>query len=291
MASFSFLTRRPEGQTGEAKLRLPEEADYDAEEEPVGETSREEAPRGLGTFPRGAAAGVFLHALLEELDFTRVGSDYFTSLVAQKLKAFGFEAYWEPVLTEALTKVLTAALLPGNPEFTLSRVAVTDRLNELGFYYPLRSISPKKIALLLRKAGKGNGPEAFPPPLEELTFAPLEGFMRGFIDLVFQYRGRFYLVDWKSNYLGPGPESYGTEPLARAMAEHHYTLQYLLYVLAVHRYLHNRVPGYDYEQHFGGVFYIFLRGVDQVLGPGFGIYRDRPPREFIETLNRELIAV
>ncbi|MBI5584654.1 MAG: exodeoxyribonuclease V subunit beta [Deltaproteobacteria bacterium] len=289
VASFSFLTRKPEARTGEVGVQVWEEADYDAEQEQ--EARPETAPQGLGAFPRGAAAGIFLHALLEKLDFTRAGSDLTSFGIGARLKAFGFETHWEPVLIETLNKVLTIPLEPKDPEFTLSRVPPADRLNELEFCYPLRKISSEKLARLIKTARSENRPEETPLALEELTFAPLEGFMKGFIDLVFRYEGRFYLADWKSNYLGAAPENYGAEPLARAMAEHHYTLQYLLYVLALNQYLNNRVPGYDYERHFGGVFYIFLRGVDPVLGPAYGIFRDRPSREAIETLSRELIAV
>lgn len=289
VASFSFLTRKAGGRSAEAEVRLPEAGDFDAEPETAGEALLEEAPRGFKAFPRGAAAGIFLHTLLEELDFIEVGGPGFSSRVAAQLRAFGFEGHWGPVVKEALTKVLTTALLPGDGEFTLSRVPTADRLNELGFYYPLRQISPRKLAGLLRPARLQD--QAAPAGLEELTFAPLEGYMRGFIDLVFHNQGRFYLVDWKSNYLGPDPEDYGAARLAEVMAGQHYTLQYLLYVVALNRYLENRIPGYDYARDFGGVFYIFLRGVEPTLGPDYGIFRDRPAPEFIETLSRELIAV
>jgi exodeoxyribonuclease V beta subunit len=291
VASFSFLTRKPEGRVGRGEAQLWEEADYDAEEEPAGEPRPEAAPQGLMAFPRGAGAGVFLHALLEELDFTQAGSETLSQGMAAKLKAFGFETDWEPLLIEMLNKLLTVPLLSGDPKFTLSRIRPADRLNELEFYYPLRKISPEKLTRLLQKAWPKNSPGGTPPALEELTFAPLEGFMKGFIDLVFLFRGRYYLVDWKSNYLGPTAENYGAPHLAEAMAAHHYILQYLLYVLALNQYLATRVPDYAYEKHFGGVFYIFLRGVDPALGPEYGIFRDRPVRKLIETLSRELIAI
>jgi exodeoxyribonuclease V beta subunit len=114
--------------------------------------------------------------------------------------------------------------------------------------------------------------------------------MKGFMDMVFRYEGRFYLVDWKSNFLGPGPEDYGPQGMVRAMEEGFYILQYTIYTLALNQYLKVRLPGYEYERDFGGVYYVFLRGVEPSRGAEFGIYRDRPSRRLIEALTRELIG-
>jgi exodeoxyribonuclease V beta subunit len=114
--------------------------------------------------------------------------------------------------------------------------------------------------------------------------------MKGFMDLVFRHEGRFYLIDWKSNFLGPSVDDYKPEALAKTMEEEFYILQYHLYVLAVHRYLRMRLPGYDYDTHFGGVFYMFLRGVDPSNAADTGIYRDRPAKETIDYLGDALIA-
>ncbi len=86
-------------------------------------------------------------------------------------------------------------------------------------------------------------------------------------------------------------EDYGLESLAKAMEENLYTLQYTLYTLALNRYLKLRAQGYDYDRNFGGVFYVFLRGVDPEKGPEFGVYRDKPRRDLIEALNEELIGI
>ncbi len=113
--------------------------------------------------------------------------------------------------------------------------------------------------------------------------------MRGFIDLVFMARGRFYLVDWKSNFLGNSPGDYNQSRLAVSMEEHLYFLQYHLYCLALHRYLLKRLPGYSYEKDFGGVFYIYLRGFGGPGGAGYSA--DRPGRELMEALDKGLVRV
>ena len=113
--------------------------------------------------------------------------------------------------------------------------------------------------------------------------------MKGYIDLVFRHAGRFYLVDWKSNHLGNRLEDYDAQALAAAMGEDLYVLQYHLYAVALHETLKGRMAGYDYDRHFGGVFYVFLRGVDPAGGAGSGIFRDRPARELIEALSEGLV--
>jgi exodeoxyribonuclease V beta subunit len=121
------------------------------------------------------------------------------------------------------------------------------------------------------------------------VFSPAAGFMKGYMDLVFQHQGRFYLVDWKSNYLGPTIDDYRQEVLHHTMQENYYILQYHLYVLALCRYLRLRNSGFRYESDFGGVFYTFIRGIDQRRGPEFGIFYDLPKPEFINALGKALI--
>jgi exodeoxyribonuclease V beta subunit len=111
--------------------------------------------------------------------------------------------------------------------------------------------------------------------------------LKGFIDLVAEHRGRFYLFDWKTNRLGDRSAAYAAPALASAMASHRYGLQLHLYALASHRYLRHRVPDYDYERHFGGAYYLFIRGVDPER-PELGVVYRRPELKAIEALERWL---
>ena len=126
--------------------------------------------------------------------------------------------------------------------------------------------------------------------LNRLTFSPARGFMKGFIDLVFEYQDKFYLVDWKSNYLGSHAENYHHDRLIEAMSTGYYFLQYHLYCFALHLYLKSRLPEYDYETHFGGVFYVFLRGVEQNFGPDHGIFYDLPRSALIKNFTETLLG-
>jgi exodeoxyribonuclease V beta subunit len=112
--------------------------------------------------------------------------------------------------------------------------------------------------------------------------------VRGFMDMVFRHGGRFYLVDWKSNHLGNRLEDYRRDSLDREMELKLYRLQYLLYTVALNRFLASRDPAYSYETHFGGVLYLFLRGMDPEY-PGNGIYADLPPVGMIDELTACLV--
>jgi exodeoxyribonuclease V beta subunit len=96
--------------------------------------------------------------------------------------------------------------------------------------------------------------------------------------------GRYYLLDYKSNWLGENREAYTQQAMALAMQSHRYDLQYQLYTLALHRYLRHRIADYDYQRHFGGVIYLFLRGVDG-SAPGSGIFSTRPDEVLINKMD------
>ena len=91
-------------------------------------------------------------------------------------------------------------------------------------------------------------------------------------------------MDWKSNWLGNRLEDYSPDAMKDEMRRQHYFVQYHLYTVALHKYLALRLPGYDYEQHFGGVIYLFLRGLDPAH-PERGAFRDRPARNAVEQLS------
>jgi exodeoxyribonuclease V beta subunit len=267
-----------------------EDTDYDALPGPESEdpTGLPEEPAGIFAFPKGAKAGTLFHDILEHLDFCDPSLLSRQELVNKKLGQYGFEPSWVEPVCDMLERVLAVPLDPSRPEFRFSTVRNEDRLNELEFYFPLKSLAPERVGKIMSRHDLDQG---IPERMERLKVSPLQGFMKGFMDLVFTVDHRYYLVDWKSNFLGAKVENYGAENMARAMEQNFYTLQYTLYTVALDRYLKLRVQGYDYDRHFGGVFYVFLRGVDPAKGPEFGIYRVRPSREAIEGLSEELIGM
>jgi len=246
------------------------------------------APIGLNVFafPRGARAGTCLHTIFERLDFIRSDRMLLEDRVRRTLTGHGLDAeVWTPTVADWVERVL-ATPLDGNG-LRLGTVTLNRRINELEFYYPVAQLRQETLRWLLERHGYATGP--FREMIDRLEFIPLRGYMKGFIDLVFEADGRFYLVDYKSNWLGPEPAAYQPERLAEAMARETYVLQYLIYTVALHRYLRLRVVDYDYERHFGGVFYLFLRGMDPTLGADCGVFHDRPAPELVTALD-ELMA-
>jgi exodeoxyribonuclease V beta subunit len=289
ISSFSSLVSgRPHSDEMPDRDALDASDGHDQED--VEKSDAKEPDSGIFAFPKGAKAGTFLHGLFEHLDFTQANKSTMNELVGNKLREYGFEVTWLETLYHMIGKVLTVPLDPDIRDLRLSRIRNENRLNELEFYFPLKSISPKKLKSIFAKHSGLQISEDFPGHIERLDFAPVRGFMKGFMDLVFQWRGRFYLVDWKSNFLGAQVEDYGQESLAFLMKKECYILQYCIYTLALDQYLSLRLPGYHYQKHFGGVLYIFLRGVEPEKGSDFGIYRDLPPPEFINELRKELIS-
>jgi exodeoxyribonuclease V beta subunit len=196
---------------------------------------------------------------------------------------------WRDRLSEALLAMLETDLGEG---VRLRDVPRDARLAEMEFLLPVtKSESGKRFtarALADVLAESGGHAASYAERARRLGFPPLEGFLHGFIDLAFQQNGRFYLVDWKSSFLGPSPDDYAPSRLVAAMEQHHYVLQYHLYAVALHRWLGQRVPGYDYDAHFGGVRYVFVRGVTPATGETRGVFVDRPSRGTIEGLSRLL---
>lgn len=242
-----------------------------AAEEPV------QAPQpSIFTFPKGARPGTLLHSLFETIDFQSAGGEPLAQHIATLLSQDGFDESWAQVLQQQVEAVLETPLETGFGEpLRLRDLAPERKQVELEFFLPMGRVTAPALTALCQQhdpLSRGNKP---------LSFATVQGMLKGFIDLVFEWQGRWYLLDYKSNHLGMSPADYSRPALEQAMVEHRYDLQYQLYSLALHRLLALRLPGYDFDQHFGGVFYLFLRGM-----PQGGIFHTRPSRELVQGLDR-----
>ncbi len=226
---------------------------------------RSAGERTLQAFPRGMQAGTLIHTLFEQVDFAQPHGEAAQALVAEILAGFDVDPTWAPVLRTMLVDVLATPLDPRGT-LRLCDVPAHARTAELEFLFPVGAGAPKLVS----------------------GSAPPRGFLKGYIDLVFTHAGRWYVLDWKSNWLGDAPEDYAAPRLAVTMRESLYDLQYRLYTVALHRHLAARVPGYDYERHFGGVFYLFVRGMHPSRGAATGVFFDRPTRGDVEALSAAL---
>ncbi|MCW7754293.1 exodeoxyribonuclease V subunit beta [Desulfobotulus sp. H1] len=250
-------------------------------------TAKSEDPAGdIFSFPAGTRPGSFLHHVFENIDFTHERFQ-FEPAVRKSLYLFGYDEAWLPAILEMVERVL--AMPFGEEGFRLKDVELADQLRELDFYFPLNTLESGFISQWVQKITLG-ACEYLPPQLERLHFSRSAGYVRGVMDLVFRHKGRYYLLDWKSNDLGPDYIAYTPENLKKEMAVHLYTLQYHLYVLALDRYLRLRLENYDYERDFGGVAYVFLRGVDSEKAPGCGLFFEKPPVDRIREMAGWMMA-
>jgi exodeoxyribonuclease V beta subunit len=246
--------------------------------------------RDLMAFPRGARAGNFFHSVLERTDFANPASPAMEEWIVRQLAEFGYETEWRPAVQAMLAAVASIPLVPDRPGWTLADVPPAQRLHEMEFCFALKRITPEALAAVFDRFGRRPaGRLADSSAIGRLDFAPLQGFMKGFMDLVWHHAGRYYLLDWKSNYLGDRLLDYHRRRLDECMGEELYILQYHIYTLALHQYLRQRVPGYRYERDFGGAVYVFIRGVARAAPPDHGIFFDKPAPELIHALGRELI--
>ncbi len=265
----------------------PEFPDHDSSEESgylkTGETAAENS---FFAFPKGADPGTFLHSIFEKVDFTSVTDGKLEELVSKAMAKSPTYAGFSATVTAMLDTVLNAELLDG---LRLSLLQPGSWVQEMEFYFPLKSINPKLLAGFFKKHGI-TSPVDLQRVAESLNFQNVKGMLLGFIDLLFCHEGRYYILDWKSNYLGNQPENYTPDNLARDMERKLYPLQYLIYTVAVNRYLERRIPDYRYETHFGGALYLYLRGIDNSR-PHNGIYFDKPDAELVRGLTQCLIDV
>ncbi len=259
------------------------------------EDEQPESAADIFTLPAGARTGSMLHEILENLDFHHTGG--WETVVAKSLAGYGFEQKrFAPAILKMLQELVNLPL-PKNPgqveggeSFRLRDLDPNQVRREMEFALPLPGFWLPHLKSVFTGDAQDQNPEWWNPftrRLENLAPRQLQGFLRGFIDLIFSHEGRYYIIDWKSNLLGSAKSAYQGGKLPRIMVEDLYLLQYHLYAVAAVRYLRQRLPDFSFADHFGGVFYIFLRGLDATW-PGNGVFSDRPPEKRILALDELL---
>lgn len=258
-----------------------ERPDYDQTQDQRVELSYSAPVRDVRVFPGGRRAGVCLHKLFEDLDFTQSIASQRESVTERVLQDYGFADYVDAAEV-LLQSGLQTQLVDYHP-VRLAGLSKEERLDEMEFYFPVEQLNVKALQRVLLQYLPDDW-QAIRQAVKCLSFAELRGFMKGYIDLIFRAEGRFYIVDYKSNWLGDKADSYAQPQLAQAMADAHYYLQYLIYCVAVHRYLQQRLPDYEWNRDVGGVLYLFLRGM-QSNTPQSGVFFHKPDSAFIEALS------
>jgi exodeoxyribonuclease V beta subunit len=291
-SSFSgLIAARPASEPAEEGRDLDELPEDDAT--PNGAGAQTSGEVTLAEFPVGTRAGQLVHDVLEHLDFTQATDEAVDELVRRYLTRHGLDLLSTVPLASAVQEILDTPLEKAPDAPRLRSLSLRQRLSEMEFIFPVGNPGATFTAARLADVFRAHSsavPADYPAQLETLGFAPLAGYLKGFVDLVFEHRGRWYVVDYKSNHLGNRVRDYALQRLRAAMADHQYFLQYHLYVVALHRYLQQRLPAYDYDRDFGCVYYLFLRGM-RPERPGSGVFRDRPSRAIIEALSEALSRI
>ena len=226
------------------------------------------------TLAKGAHTGNLLHDILEHTDFKQ--TDWQTSMKWPLVKygelTLGFT---QDDLEVWLVQVLHSKLTEAN--CTLADLPLDKTLRESEFYFPMVSASSGQLAKMLTAHRTSvrcalNIPSS-PPVVRLPSYQSLKGMMHGFIDLVFEHQGQYFVCDYKSSHLGDQFEHYHQENLLHHIENNYYDLQYLIYCLALHRHLKHALDDYNPEVHFGGIYYFYLRGMtDDKKYRGAGIY-------------------
>ncbi|ANQ18539.1 exodeoxyribonuclease V subunit beta [Vibrio natriegens] len=236
-----------------------------------------EPERSIFTFPRGARPGTFLHSLFEEIEFTQPATtEENTQIILGLMESEQLDEEWLPILQQLIDTVLATPL--DGKSLLLNQKAPSQRLVEMEFLLPIEVLSAPALNRVIQRH------DPLSAKAGDLGFQTVQGMLKGFIDLVFEHQGKYYVLDWKSNHLGDDVTHYHGEALKSAMADHRYDLQYQIYALALHRFLRSRLANYQYDQHFGGVYYLFLRGMDGQSD--HGIFSAKPTLEFLHEMDR-----
>ncbi len=241
---------------------------------------RRSGGNGIFGFPVGAKAGLCIHEIFEKAPFGLSGIDTVKDICAGAVERYRFAPDSAESLAGMFQNVVGAPL--DGAGLRLSSIDEGARLSELEFSFPLEGVSSDAVSAIFSSGGGYCVNTA--RSLAGGAVAP-GGFMKGFIDLVFEYGGRYYIADWKSNHLGNSAGDYFSGALIAEMERHNYFLQYYIYTVALNRYLSMKLNDYDYDRHFGGVYYLFVRGIDPTNGGTTGVFHDIPERKIIEKLD------
>ncbi|MDZ7719643.1 MAG: exodeoxyribonuclease V subunit beta [Balneolaceae bacterium] len=226
------------------------------------------------TFPRGATAGTAIHKLFEDQNFrfdTALSDDH-SSVIEKVLDQYQIDQKWMTVTQNMIRNVVSADI----PGLMLSEVKDHEQLREMEFHFKTKQPSLENILKIIRSRDK----------VQQTSKNGIKNFLTGFIDLIVRQNGRYYIVDYKSNYLGDTLADYSREHLKEEIYNASYDVQYHLYTVALLKYLKSRITEFDYERDFGGVAYLFVRGMRK--GEDGGVWFHKPDEIVIESLTNEL---
>ena len=231
-------------------------------------------------WPRGAAFGNCVHEILEKIPFSALAAADPPSGLLRIAREHRYDAAETRVIAAMVRATVTSTLPGPSGGFTLAALAPGEVLSELEFLFPLPGARLAALEAILADHPR----HARPPGELARRRHEVAGLMTGYIDLVLRHDGRYHVIDYKTNLLGASAADYAPSQLAAAVRARDYDLQYLIYLVALQRFLRVRLgDDYDYDRHVGGALYLFVRGLGS--GEDHGIHVDRPPRTLIDALD------
>ncbi|MGD8607515.1 MAG: exodeoxyribonuclease V subunit beta [Myxococcales bacterium] len=239
-------------------------------------------PPLFAELPGGTRTGLLLHEILEQTNFSELESPQARGFIADRLHSHGLDPTLADAVQRDLTMVASTPLMPGKEAPRLIDLSREKQLRELEFTLHADRAEIGKLASILQAHAAPRTAPQYYQRLTEISAKMLHQFLRGFVDLVFEWQGQWYVADYKSNTLG----SYGSPAITEAVQREHYILQGLLYTAAAQRHLKQRLPQYC-AADWGGVLFLFLRGMRGAQGRRSTFF-DRQSPELLEALDRWL---
>lgn len=227
---------------------------------------------------KGAHTGNLLHDILEHTDFNAPDWQQAMHWPLQKYgeltagyQAEDLQCWLAQIINSPLGD--SALAIDSSEPFSLADLQQGKTLRESEFYYPMRSAKTDKLTQILSKHRNTHSQSTQQSIVRLPAYQQLKGMMHGFIDLIFEHNNKYYICDYKSSHLGNDFSDYNQQAMKENIEKNHYDLQYLIYALALHRYLSYSLDNYDVEQHFGGTYYLYLRGMtDDEQHKNCGVY-------------------
>ncbi|WP_419655421.1 RecB: exodeoxyribonuclease V, subunit beta [Desulfosarcina variabilis str. Montpellier] len=288
LESFSSIGHRMSGGHGRfdptEAFSLIDEIMRDDDEPATGLATQPVERHALDDLPGGTGMGSMFHHIFETIDFQAVlngpadilEDDRLQRVVEDAMAHYRIDMRWAPCISRIVAQTLRRPIAVDDQVFRLGQLTPAQRRHEIEFYFPLAESFERSEGA--KECGLDKG------PCREMV-------VRGFIDLVFAWKDRFYIADWKSNRLSQG---YRQDAMQMEMEAAGYDLQYQLYSLSTLRWLKQKMgDGFDPYRHFGGVFYLFIRGLDG-QDQSDGVFHVPPaqllPVEALEKTIRQRIA-
>ena len=232
----------------------------------------------IDPLPKGAHTGNLVHELLEHTSFSvlssiepgELDSEYLDNR-EKMIKRFAVDIKSTEVLDQLLSDTVNTVLSADDTDFKLCNLSDHQCLKEMPFYFAIDQLDTLEVNRVLAQS------EAYLP----LSAQQMHGQLTGFIDLICEYQGKYYVMDYKTNSL----DDYSVEKMTESMREHNYGLQYWIYSLVLHRYLTQTLADYSFDKHFGGVRYLFVRGMkpDKAMS---GVFEDQPDLVTLQALSQ-----